>query len=198
MRGRKPQASALRRAAGNPGKRALNHDEPVPPEGCPDCPEHLSEAARAEWNRLAATLHEMGVVTLADRAALAAYCQAWGRWVEAEEKLKTTPTMLKTPSGYVQQSPWLSVANKQLELMGRYMAELGLTPSARSRVAAIAEATQPVNYVFRTVYEVAPEPRSISAKWQPAQGTDEKNRERPSGPPALTAEEWAEKHCGGE
>ena len=26
------------------------------------------------------------------------------------------------------------MANKQLELMGRYMAELGLTPSARSRI----------------------------------------------------------------
>lgn len=53
----------------------------------------------------------MGVLTLVDRAVLAAYRQAWGRWVEAEEKLKETPVMLKTPSGYVQQSPWLSVAN---------------------------------------------------------------------------------------
>ena len=38
--------------------------------------------------------------------------------------MKETPVMLKTPSGYVQQSPWLSVANKQLELMGRYTTEL--------------------------------------------------------------------------
>ena len=43
--------------------------------------------------------------------------------------------LLKTPAGYVQQSPWLSIANKQLELMVRYMAELGLTPSARTRLA---------------------------------------------------------------
>jgi P27 family predicted phage terminase small subunit len=89
----------------------------------------------------------MGVLTLVDRAALAAYCQAYGRWVEAEEKLKETPVMLKTPSGYVQQSPWLSVSNKQLELMGRYMAELGITPASRSRVvpsgaAANDEATK--------------------------------------------------------
>lgn len=78
----------------------------------------------------------MGVLTIVDRAALAAYCQAYGRWVEAEQKLAETPLMLKTPSGYVQQSPWLSVSNKQLELMGRYMGELGITPSSRSRVAA--------------------------------------------------------------
>ena len=78
-----------------------------------------------------------GVLTVIDRAALAAYCQAWGRWVEAEEKLRETPTLFKTPSGHVQQSPWLGIANKQLELMGRYMVELGLTPAARSRVTAV-------------------------------------------------------------
>lgn len=81
----------------------------------------------------------MGVLTVADRGALAAYCQAWGRWVEAEEKLAATPLLLKAPSGYVQQSPWLSIANKQLELMGRYMAELGLTPASRTRVAVGGE-----------------------------------------------------------
>ena len=32
-----------------------------------------------------------------DRAALAAYCQAWGRWVEAEERLRETPPLVKTP-----------------------------------------------------------------------------------------------------
>ncbi|SDO28991.1 phage terminase, small subunit, putative, P27 family [Lutimaribacter pacificus] len=100
----------------------------------PRCPDHLSDAAKKEWRRLATPLHRAGLLSLADRAALAAYCQAWARWVEAEEKLAGTPTLLKTPSGYVQQSPWLTVANKQLELMGRYMTELGLTPVARTRL----------------------------------------------------------------
>jgi hypothetical protein len=38
-------------------------------------------------------------------------------------------------SGYIQQSPWLGIADKQLELVDRYMVELGLTPAARSRVS---------------------------------------------------------------
>ena len=134
-RGRKPTPTAVRRRNGNPGKRGYNPDEPQPPTTMPDCPPHLSETAEAEWDRLAGVLHGIGVLTIVDRAALAAYCQAYGRWVEAEERLKETPIMLKTPSGYVQQSPWLSVANKQLELMGRYMTELGMTPASRSRVA---------------------------------------------------------------
>ena len=140
MRGPKPKPTALRRMQGNPGKRGYNHAEPQPPEDVPDCPSHLNAAARDEWDRLVHVLHDMGVVTLIDRAALAAYCQCYGRWVEAEEKLQTTPMLLKTATGYVQQSPWLSIANKQLELMGRYMTELGLTPAARSRVAAFADA----------------------------------------------------------
>lgn len=100
----------------------------------PRCPEHLSPVARKEWRRLATPLFEAGVLTLADRAALAAYCQAYARWAEAELRLAETPALLKTPSGYVQQSPWLSVANKQMELMGRFMSELGLTPVARQRL----------------------------------------------------------------
>lgn len=100
----------------------------------PRCPPHLSVVAQKEWRRLATPLHEAGLLTLADRAALAAYCQAYARWVEAEEHLARTPTLLKTPSGYVQQSPWLTVANKQMEVMGRYMTELGLTPVARTRL----------------------------------------------------------------
>jgi P27 family predicted phage terminase small subunit len=133
---RKP--TAWRRAEGNRGKRAWNHAEPVPPEGVPDCPDHLGEEARAEWHRLAETLVGMGVISQIDRAVLAAYCQAYGRWVEAEEKLKETPLLIRTPSGYVQQSPWLGIANRQMELMGRYMAEIGLTPASRSRIVTRA------------------------------------------------------------
>lgn len=154
---RKP--TAWRRMQGNKGKRAWNHAEPVAPEGVPDCPEHLSDEARAEWHRLVETLVGMGVITIVDRAVLAAYCQAYGRWVEAEEKLKETPLLIKTPSGYVQQSPWLTVANRQMELMGRYMAEIGLPPASRSRVIASSTVSEPLDIVtkveFVTVYEKA-------------------------------------------
>ena len=124
MRGRKPR----------PAKRNGKGSVPAAPDALPRCPGHLNAVARKEWRRLAKPLYDMGVLSTTDRAAFAAYCQAWARWVEAEEQLKKTPALLKTPSGYVQQSPWLAVANKQLEIMGRYMAELGLTPSARARL----------------------------------------------------------------
>jgi hypothetical protein len=61
--------------------------------------------------------------------------------------------LVRTPSGYVQQSPWLGIINKQLELMGRYLVELGMTPASRSRVMADSGAT--------TRYTVSTEPMEI-------------------------------------
>lgn len=135
MRGRKPKPTALKLVDGNPGKRSITGREPRPPSDKPTCPAHLSPTAKAEWKRLAGVLNEIGLLTRIDRTVLAAYCQAYGRWVEAEKKLAETPPLLKTPAGYVQTSPWITISNKQVELMTRLMAEIGLTPSARSRLS---------------------------------------------------------------
>ena len=58
---------------------------------------------------------------------------------------------------YVQQSPWLSIANKQLELMGRYMTELGLTPASRSRIATIDPTAADGPMTIRRIILVAPD-----------------------------------------
>jgi len=134
-------------------------DMPVAPKALPRCPPHLTDVARKEWRRLAKPLHDMGVLSVTDRAALAAYCQSWARWVEAEEHLQKGPPLIKAPSGYVQQSPWLGIANKQLEIMGRFMAELGLSPSARARLRLPGAGPQAgvdgVTVQFVTLYEDA-------------------------------------------
>jgi len=135
MQGRKPKPTALKLIQGNPGRRPLNGHEPKPPAKMPTCPSHLSPTAKTEWKRLAHVLSEIGLLTLIDRTVLAGYCQAYGRWVEAERKLQETPTLLKTPAGYIQTSPWLAISNKQMELMVKYMSELGLTPSSRARLS---------------------------------------------------------------
>jgi P27 family predicted phage terminase small subunit len=121
VRGRKPKPTRLKLITGNPGKRPLNAQEPKPAIGVLTCPAHLNPSAKAEWKRLARQMHALGMISELDRAALAAYCQAYGRWAEAERKLKETPMLLKLPSGIIQQSPWLAIANKQLELMSKFM-----------------------------------------------------------------------------
>jgi hypothetical protein len=58
------------------------------------------------------------------------------------QKLHETPMLLKLPSGYVQQNPWLTSANKQLELMHKYLSEFGLSPVSRSRVSLATHGTK--------------------------------------------------------
>ena len=42
--------------------------------------------------------------------------------------------MVKSPSGYPIQSPYISIANRQVELMMRIASEFGFTPASRSRI----------------------------------------------------------------
>ncbi len=83
-RGRKPKPTALKILEGNPGKRPLNENEPIPPKGNIKCPTWLLPEAKKEWKRLAPSLEAMGVLTMADLTAFEGYCQAYARWKEAE------------------------------------------------------------------------------------------------------------------
>ena len=132
MRGRKPLPSNVVRLRGNPGKRRLNHAEPRPAPRVPPCPACLGDEARKEWQRLAKELGELGLLTRLDRGLLAAYCQAHALWVEAVSSIERYGTMIKSPNGYPMQSPYVAVANKQVEIMVRIAAELGMTPSSRT------------------------------------------------------------------
>ena len=77
----------------------------------------------------------MGLLTPADRTALAAYCTAYSRWVHAEEQARKFGTVVKSPvKGFPMKSPYLVVADQAMEAMRKFMVEFGLTPSSRSRI----------------------------------------------------------------
>jgi P27 family predicted phage terminase small subunit len=135
MRGRKPKPTRLKILTGNPGRRPLNPAEPVPPPTPPDCPDHLDGEARAEWGRITPLLAAMGILSEVDRAALAGYCAAYGRWVEAERQVRKYGTIVTSPDkGFPMKSPYLCIAESSLDQMRRLLVEFGLTPSSRSRV----------------------------------------------------------------
>ena len=131
-RGPPKKPTAIRLIEGNPSKRPINKREPKPPSGRPTCPRWLTLEAKREWRRAVPILEKMGVLTLADRAALAAYCQAYARWREAEEAIQKYGLIGKTPSGYVQQLPYVTIANKSLQIMRAFASDFGLSPSSRS------------------------------------------------------------------
>jgi len=135
MKGRKPTPTMLKVLSGNPGKRPLNEREPVTPQGLPEMPAWLDDEAKAEWGRITVDLAEMGLLSKADRPALAAYCTAWSRWVDAEAQVKKYGAVVKSPDkGFPMKSPYLSIAEQALETMRKLMVEFGLTPSSRSRI----------------------------------------------------------------
>lgn len=132
--GRKPKPTALKILEGNPGKRPINEQEPKPNKKAPKYPTWLEPEAKKEWKRMSKTLENMGVLTEVDMTAFAGYCQAYARWKEAEEFLSKHGTIFKTPSGYIQQVPQVSIAQTYLKVMKDFCSEFGLTPAARSRI----------------------------------------------------------------
>lgn len=139
MRGRRPKPTRLKLLTGNPGKRPINMDEPMPEAVIPDCPPELGPVAQKEWSRLSGELGKLRILTQLDRAALAAYCGAYSLWAEATENIQKFGTMVKSPSGYPIQSPYVSIANRQAEIMMRIASEFGFTPASRSRISTPAK-----------------------------------------------------------
>ncbi len=135
-RGRKPTPTAIKQLEGNPGKRQLNENEPMPEKKAPACPKWLELDAKREWRRLAKKMEQMGILTEVDMAAFAGYCQAYARWKNAEEFITQHGMIFKTPSGYWQQLPQVSIAQTYLKQMNRFAEQFGLTPASRSRIVA--------------------------------------------------------------
>ncbi|MDA8095576.1 MAG: phage terminase small subunit P27 family [Betaproteobacteria bacterium] len=124
---------------GNPSKLAPGRlrDAVAPTVEIPRAPTHLKGAALKEWKRVTPELETLGLISRIDVAALAMYCTAWGRYVEAEEKIRELGEkglVDITPNGFKVQGVWLNVANKAMEQCKSFLAEFGMSPSARSRV----------------------------------------------------------------
>lgn len=137
MRRNHPQPTVLKILRGNPGKRKLNADEPHHAQLDPILPAELTDPlAQAEWHRIVTTLVDRGQVTTVDRTVLAGYCLKYAQWLALEKEAATHPFIVRSPNGYPLPNPALCMANKVFGLLLKAAAELGITPSSRSRVVA--------------------------------------------------------------
>ena len=137
-RGRKPKPTALKLLEGTRADR-VNDREPAMPTGLPERPDYLAGPARAEWDRMIELLRSSGVLSRADGAALALYCQTYGRWREAEDNLALHGCVVEAVAGGAKTSPYVGIAHQCLALMHRLLVEFGLTPSSRSRIKSTVE-----------------------------------------------------------
>lgn len=134
MRGRRPKPTAMKVAAGNPGKRPLNAAEPKPAAGPVECPAELDGAARREWDRIAPILTAMGVLTPADATGLAVYCQTWSDYLRYCRTLARKGHIVHTSNGNVVQSPFVGMRNRSALILANYLGRFGLTPADRVRL----------------------------------------------------------------
>jgi P27 family predicted phage terminase small subunit len=95
----------------------------------------LNAEGRKEWRRITRELAPLGLVSNLDRTALAIYCDAYARWVDATDNIRQFGLIVKAPGGYPMPSPYLPILNKSIEQMRAFIVEFGMTPASRSRVA---------------------------------------------------------------
>lgn len=132
--GRRPKPTFLKVISGNPGKRPLNDSEPQPVGDLQDAPDWMTETQRAGW-RYAIESAPSGLLKRLDRSALTVWVVAEDLHRDAAEKVAKYGAIIKAPNtGVPLQSPFVAVLNKQAQLMLKAAAELGFTPSSRSRV----------------------------------------------------------------
>lgn len=150
QRGPAPKPSALKQlhASGLP----INENEPKPDVEAPECPKWLDAMARAEWVAIVPLLLANRILSRLDRAALSAYCQCYSRWQQAELDIQKYGTTFTTAKGYVCQRPEVGISNKALELMSKFLAKFGLSPSDRTKVSSAPESLpdDPAEKYFRS------------------------------------------------
>ncbi len=164
MPGPPPKPTAIKVTEGNPGHRPLNTKEPKPELGEPIMPKHLCPVARKEWKTIVPELLKLNVLTVVDRAALAAYCECFALWERARREVAkngitfTTKAVVKVGDKDeviilgIKRNPAVAVCSEALRMMKSYLVEFGLTPASRSRLSVEQppKDSDPMAAFFRT------------------------------------------------
>lgn len=137
----RPTPTVLKIARGNPGKRPLNHNEPKPSAtGATRSPAGLSPQARKRWKHVAKHLDDSGILTVLDTDALRLYCDAYARYLEANEHLQTEGMVIETRHT-TKANPYVAILNTAADTMLKIMREFGMTPSARTGLEVLPPKT---------------------------------------------------------
>lgn len=138
MAGRRPTPTHLKVVTGNPGKRAINKNEPKPPADPVKMPAHLNATAKSAWTNVKSILGRMGVLSKADEYALERLVSCYAEIRDCEKAIKTHGRTYETynDSGGIMHRPrpevaMLADADRRFK---SYLVEFGLTPAARSKI----------------------------------------------------------------
>ena len=114
----------------------INTNEPKPAKSDPRCPSWLSKDAKAVWRRTAKQLKLMGLLYESDQDILAAYSNAVVNYQRATELVDSEGVLIEGRRDGVVTNPAVRVQRDSATLIRQLAGELGLTPSARTRLKA--------------------------------------------------------------
>lgn len=142
MRGRPSKPTALKLVTGNPGKRAINKNEPKPDDADLSAPYWLNAEASAVWNEVAPHLSKVGLLTQADVHMLGMGCIAVAQFrvaaQEAGNELVKSKTIEDKDGAPVETghhvNPWLVAQSMSFKQAMAVFTQFGMSPAARSRV----------------------------------------------------------------
>lgn len=147
MRGRKPSSPKVTDiAAGRltaidggkgKGKGGGGPRPPVKPIAAPKWV--VDKAGRDLWAELLLELQHRHQYLNLFKVELGRYCNAFAEYVKANSEIakKGGGHIVKSPNGYPVQSPWVTIRNRNHEIMLRLAADLGLNPVAQQRLDGV-------------------------------------------------------------
>jgi len=134
-RGPKPKKTASKVLAGNPSRRPIAGEKTNPlPSEAPAPPDHLSEEAQAEWDRIVPPLARIGALATVDRAVLTLYCETWADFLRYQKEQRGRPTMVAGPNGIEYPDPLIKLVSDTRKSAAALLRDLGLTPASRQRI----------------------------------------------------------------
>ena len=102
------------------------------------CPRWLGREAKKEWRRVREELEELGLLTNIDITALAIYCDAFSKLLQANEEIESRGMFVEYTNNdgatNTIENPAVRTANRYADLIRKMCGEFGLTPSARCKL----------------------------------------------------------------
>ena len=117
-----------RNRAIRPGARAIRPEpQPAISETLPEPPEFPAPYAIDEWYRVGPELHRLGLRTVLDVSALAAYCESYSIWRQAAEMLRVAAKDDPTTNGLLVRGSSGSVTNPLVKIARSAAADMWAT-----------------------------------------------------------------------
>lgn len=134
--GRKPKPAELKVLHGEKDKRRINKREPQVEKGLPVVPDHVAadELAAFAWDRICTTLASMKILSPAYAPLIEQYAVSYSNYRRAQAEVDKHGYVVTGANGGPVRNPACNDAHKYSDQCSRMLVEMGLTPSAKTRL----------------------------------------------------------------